>query len=192
MFEIFWTVSLIKSPCMILNECNFSWKIVKYCILYEVCMIKTVPRSTLSPQMWCIKKKIKDWFARTQIHWPEFVNLSIAKNWAWFFATPYLLWSRAIIRGGEWYLEKRGSRKILAGSQTLGSVFDKSRSPVFSWFVFVFDKPRIIWCYKINMLHCLFAFGAGIWNFTWGNEAWYRCPWRNICFITWIGLFASI
>ena len=40
----------------ILNECNLSWKTVKYCILYEVCMIKTAPRSTLSPQMWCIKK----------------------------------------------------------------------------------------------------------------------------------------
>ena len=47
-------------------------------------MIKAAPHSTLSPQMWCIKKKnkIKDWFARTQIYWQEFVNLSIAKNWA--------------------------------------------------------------------------------------------------------------
>ena len=26
------------------------------------------------------------------------------------------------IRGGEWYLEKRGSRKIFAGSRNLGSV----------------------------------------------------------------------
>ena len=34
-------------------------------------------------------------------------------------------------RGGEWYLEKSGSRKILAGSQNLGNVFDKSRSLVF-------------------------------------------------------------
>ena len=42
------------------------------------------------------------------------------------------------IRGGEWYLEKRGSRKILAGSRNLGSVFDKSRSLVFAWFVFTF------------------------------------------------------
>ena len=42
------------------------------------------------------------------------------------------------IRGGEWYLEKRGSRKSLAGSRNLGSVFDKSRSLVFSWFVFTF------------------------------------------------------
>ena len=41
-------------------------------------------------------------------------------------------------------------------------------------------------------MHCLFAFGAGIWNFTWGNEAWYRCPWTNIHFTTWIGLFPSI
>ena len=42
------------------------------------------------------------------------------------------------LRGGEWYLEKRGSRKILVGSRNLGSVFDKSRSLVFSWFVFTF------------------------------------------------------
>ena len=51
--------SLIKSPSVlrwswILNECNLSWKIVKYCILYEVYMIKTAPHSTLSPQMWSI------------------------------------------------------------------------------------------------------------------------------------------
>ena len=42
------------------------------------------------------------------------------------------------VRGGEWYLEKHGSRKILAGSRNLGSVFDKSRSLVFAWFVFTF------------------------------------------------------
>ena len=47
-----------------------------------------------------------------------------------------------IIRGGEWYLEKRGSRKILAGSRNLGSVFDKSRSLVFAWFVFTFFESR--------------------------------------------------
>ena len=41
-------------------------------------------------------------------------------------------------RGGEWYHEKRGSRKILAGSRNLGSVFDRSRSLVFAWFVFTF------------------------------------------------------
>ena len=46
------------------------------------------------------------------------------------------------IRGGEWYLEKRGSRKILAGSRNLGSVFDKSRSLVFAWFVFTFFESR--------------------------------------------------
>ena len=31
--------------------------------------------------------------------------------------------------------EKHGSRKILSGSRNLGSVYDKSRSLVFSWFV---------------------------------------------------------
>ena len=43
-----------------------------------------------------------------------------------------------ISRGAEWYLEKCGSWKILAGSRNLGRVFDKSRSLVFSWFVFTF------------------------------------------------------
>ena len=45
-------------------------------------------------------------------------------------------------RGGEWYLEKRGSRKILTGSRNLGNVFDKSRSLVFAWFVFTFFESR--------------------------------------------------
>ena len=52
--EIFWTVSLKVNACFDgpeLNECNLSWKIVNYCILYEVCMIKTAPHRTLSPQM---------------------------------------------------------------------------------------------------------------------------------------------
>ena len=43
-------------------------------------MIKTAPHSTLSPQDVVYKKKIKDWFARTQSYWQEFVNLSNAKN----------------------------------------------------------------------------------------------------------------
>ena len=43
-----------------------------------------------------------------------------------------------VIRGGAWYLEKRGSRKILVGPRNLGSVFDKSRNLVFAWFVFTF------------------------------------------------------
>ena len=34
--------------------------------------------------------------------------------------------------------EKHGSRKILSGSRSLGSVNDKSQSFVFSWFVFTF------------------------------------------------------
>ena len=48
--------------------------IVKYCILLsEVCMIKTVPHSTVSPQMWRINV-IKGWFTRTQICWQDFVK----------------------------------------------------------------------------------------------------------------------
>ena len=65
--EIFWTVSLKAHDwsSWILTECNLSWKIVKYCILSEVCMIN----STVSPQMWCIKS-IKGWF----IHVPRLVG----------------------------------------------------------------------------------------------------------------------
>ena len=68
----------VKSPAWvvrfwILNECNLSWKIVKYCILSEVCMIKTAPHSTVSPQMWCIKS-IKGWFTRPQTCWQDFVK----------------------------------------------------------------------------------------------------------------------
>ena len=37
---------------------------------------------------------------------------------------------------------KRGSEKILAGSRNLGSVFDKSRSLMFAWFVFTFFESR--------------------------------------------------
>ena len=33
------------------NECNLSWKIVKYCILSEVYMIKTTPHITVSDVM---------------------------------------------------------------------------------------------------------------------------------------------
>ena len=50
----------------ILIEYNLYFKIMKYCILSEVCMIKTAPHSTVSPQMWCIKS-IKGWFTRPQI-----------------------------------------------------------------------------------------------------------------------------
>ena len=37
---------------------------------------------------------------------------------------------------------KTWSRKILAGSRNLGSVFDKSRSLVFAWLVFTFFESR--------------------------------------------------
>ena len=61
-------------------------------------------------------------------------GISVPQASNFFFSQDY--------RGGEWYLEKRGSRKILAGSRNLGSVFDKSRSLVFAWFVFTFFESR--------------------------------------------------
>ena len=103
--EIFLTVYLNTHACFdrsswILNECTLYCKIVKYCILSEVCMIKTVPHSTVSPQMWCLNG-IKGWFTRTQICLQDFVpvNLSNAKNSAWFFFSGLinLRWSRAIM-----------------------------------------------------------------------------------------------
>ena len=95
--EIFWTVSLKDHDwsSWILTECNLSWKSMKYRILSEVCMIN----STVSPQMWCIKS-IKGWFTQPQICWQARfckVNLSKAKNSAWFFSRPNLLRSRAIL-----------------------------------------------------------------------------------------------
>ena len=79
-YRWFWKFfnGLVKIPRVlrsswILNECNWCCKIVKYCILSEVCMIKTVPHSTVSPQMWCITG-IKGWFTRTQICWHDFVK----------------------------------------------------------------------------------------------------------------------
>ena len=42
----------------------------------------------------------------------------------------------------EWYLEKRGSQKILAGPQNLGCFFDKSQSLIFSWFVYIFLESQ--------------------------------------------------
>ena len=53
----------------ILTECTLSYKIVKYCILSEVCMLI----STVSPQMGCIKS-IRGWFTHPQIYWQEFVK----------------------------------------------------------------------------------------------------------------------
>ena len=56
-FWIFFN-GLAKSPGVLrsswlLNEYNLCCKIVKYCISSEVCMIKTVPHSSVSSKMWC-------------------------------------------------------------------------------------------------------------------------------------------
>ena len=88
----------------ILNECNLYCKIVNYCTLSEVCMIKTASHSIVSPQMWCIKS-IKGWFTRPQICWQDFVKFKTcrtpkirpdlsSKN---LFSRPNLLWARAIM-----------------------------------------------------------------------------------------------
>ena len=85
-----WRLSKVRTgrpywTSWILTEWNLSWKIVKYCILSEVCMINTAPHSTVSPHMWCIKS-IKDWFCTPPNLLARFckVNLSNAKKSAWF------------------------------------------------------------------------------------------------------------
>ena len=68
--KIFLTISLKAHACFhrpeyLMSEICIA-KIVKYCNLSEVCMIKTAPESTVSPQMWCIKS-IKGWFTRPRL-----------------------------------------------------------------------------------------------------------------------------
>ena len=109
-FEIIFFSGFAKSPRVlrsswILSEYNLYYKIVKYCILRlsKVCMIKTAPHSTISPQV--MYKKFKrlvytppDLLAR--FCKANFWYLSSAKNSAWFvfqefFFRPNLLWSTA-------------------------------------------------------------------------------------------------
>ena len=82
----------------ILNERNFYFKAVKCCILSEVCMIKTAPHSTVSPQMWRVKS-IKGWFTHTQICWQDFVKqpCRTQKIRPDLFSRPNLLWSKNVI-----------------------------------------------------------------------------------------------
>ena len=48
------------------------------------------------------------------------------------------------IRGGEWFLENRGSRKLFIQSRNLGILYEGSRSLVFSVFISV-SKSRIFY-----------------------------------------------
>ena len=98
----------------ILNECNLYSKIVNHCIVPEICIIKTAPHSTVSPQMWCIKS-IKGWFTYPHICWQDFVKFKTCqtpKIWPdLFFKNLFsilnLLWSWAIMAlkcDCRWYL----------------------------------------------------------------------------------------
>ena len=86
--QIDWDSATCITYYIILNECNLSWNIVKYCILSEVCMIN----STVSPQMWCVKS-MKGWFTHPRICFARFskVYLSTAKNSAWFVFQEFVL-----------------------------------------------------------------------------------------------------
>ena len=91
-FEFFFN-GFAESPRVLrsfwmLNQYNLYCKIVNYCILSEVCTIKTAPHSTGSPQIWCIKS-IKSWFTRPQICWQDSVKFKTCqtpKIWPDFFS----------------------------------------------------------------------------------------------------------
>ena len=79
-YSWFWKIfsGFAKSPSVlrsswILNECNLYFKIVKYCILSEVCVIKTAPRSTVLSRMGCMKN-VKGGLTRPQICSQDFVK----------------------------------------------------------------------------------------------------------------------
>ena len=59
--EIFLTVSVKAHACFDRPEYWMNAIYIGNCDLSEVCMIKTAPHATVSPQMWCIKS-IKGWF----------------------------------------------------------------------------------------------------------------------------------
>ena len=69
----------------ILNECDCIAKLWNTAYCTEVCMIKTAPHGTISPQMWCIKKYKRLAYTSSDLL-ARFckVNLSNAKNSAWF------------------------------------------------------------------------------------------------------------
>ena len=55
---------------------------------------------------------------------------------------PLVIWYPIHFKGGEWYLEKRESQKILPRSRHLTSIFDKSRSLLFFMVCFYFFESR--------------------------------------------------
>ena len=105
---------------------------------YEHCDHQQATKRNLTPRI-CICFKTSTWKSLVN---PWRALSTHVKTGRILKQRPSSLASKNICRGGEWYLEKRGSRKILAGSRNLGSVFDKSRSLVFSWFVFTFFESR--------------------------------------------------
>ena len=93
---------------------QFVFQKVNHCIVPEICIIKTAPHSTVSPQMWCIKST-KGWFTCPHICWQDFVKFKTCqtpKIWPDLFfknlfSIPNLLWSWAIMAlkcDCRWYL----------------------------------------------------------------------------------------
>ena len=63
------------------------------------------------------------------------------------------------LRGGEWYPENRGSRKLLIGSRNLGSFCDESRNLVFHLFLSV-SESRIFFRKVSESRICLVSRGS--------------------------------
>ena len=95
-----------------------------YCLLYPLLDLKIL--TLLWYTLLCIRKQIWWWEVLVRSQSMPLLLRSYAGCWEAF--------PTHTVQGIEWYLEKRGSRKILARSWNLGSVFDGSRSLVFEWF----------------------------------------------------------
>ena len=80
-------------------------------------------------EMWTSRGH-KDNFLDRYTFW---VLSRVAVNFHLYASPPVL--KKPVSRETECYLQKRGSRKVLARSRNLGSVFDGSRSLVFEWFL---------------------------------------------------------
>ena len=101
-WKFFHGLRLKPTRASIVLNSNLYRNIVKYCILLsEVCMIKTVPHSIVSPEIWWMYK----WYKRLVYMHPDLlaryckINLSNAKNSVGIFfpGLIYLRWSRAIM-----------------------------------------------------------------------------------------------
>ena len=83
-FEFFLAVLLIANEWFhrpeLLNECNLYFKIVKYCILFEVCIINTAPHSNSPQVMYKKYKRLVYTPPQQDFRQQTFLNMSNARK----------------------------------------------------------------------------------------------------------------